>query len=157
VQFLLGQGAHVLDEFLLNSINQSLTIAREAGFVEVYQALDDDRRSRFGYREKAAVVSAAIRERNLARVAELLVGAPELAVATDETGNAPIHWAVLTRQLVLVPELVQLGADIDHPRFDGSRPIDLVDGDYWFNHAGYDDATPVRFHRYCSKLSHQIQ
>ena len=91
VQFLLGQGAHVLDEFLLNSINQSLTTAREVGFVEVYQALDDDRRTRFGYREKAAVVSAAIRERNLARVAELLVEAPELAVATDETGNAPIH------------------------------------------------------------------
>ena len=57
----------------------------------MYQALDDDRRTRFGYREKAAVVSAAIRERNLARVAELLVEAPELAVATDETGNAPIH------------------------------------------------------------------
>ena len=36
VQFLLGQGAHVLDEFLLNSINQSLAIAREAGFDEVY-------------------------------------------------------------------------------------------------------------------------
>ena len=51
VQFLLGQGAHVLDEFLLNSINQSLTTAREVGFVEVYQALDDDRRTRFGYRE----------------------------------------------------------------------------------------------------------
>jgi len=34
----------------------------------VYQALDDDRRTRFGYREKAAVVSGAIRERNLARV-----------------------------------------------------------------------------------------
>ena len=47
VQFLLGQGAHVLDEFLLNSINQSLTTAREVGFVEVYQALDDDRRTRF--------------------------------------------------------------------------------------------------------------
>lgn len=99
---------------------------------------------RFGYSEKAAVVSAAIRERDLSRVAKLLTETPELAGVTDETGNAPIHWAVLTRQLVLIPELVQLGADIDHTRFDGSRPIDLVDGDYWFNHSGYAHAAPVR-------------
>lgn len=140
VQFLLGHGAHVLDEFHLNSINQSLKIAREAGFDEVYQALDDDRRARFGYHERAAVVASAIRERDVRRVSEIIAKEPGLIGATDETGNAAIHWAVLTRQMPLIPDLVQLGADIDHTRFDGSRPVDLVDGDYWFNHSGYAPA-----------------
>ena len=54
--------------------------------------------------------------------------------ATDESGNAPIHMAVMTRQPDLIRELATRGANLDHTRFDGARPVDLVSGDCWFNH-----------------------
>ncbi len=132
VKFLLSRGAHVLDEFLLHSINQSLEIAEKSGFTYVYEALDADRRDRFGYRPEVAPVIKAIEERDPDRALKLLNEDPKLLHATDESGNAPIHKAAMTRQLDLIRHLAALGANLDHTRFDGSRPVDLVGGDYWF-------------------------
>ena len=131
VKFLLSRGAHVLDEFLLHSINQSLAIAEKAGFTDIYEALDADRRDRFGYRAEVTPVIEAIEKRDPGRALKLLKDL-QLLHATDEHGNAPIHKAVMTRQLDLIRQLAALGANLDHTRFDGSRPVDLVGGDYWF-------------------------
>ena len=134
VAFLLSHGAHVMDEFLLNSINQSLHIARDLGHDAIYEMLDADRRERFGFRDEAAAVAKAINARDRDAALALLDGDPTLVRATDETGNAPIHWAVMTRQWSIIRALSERGANLDHTRFEGSRPVDLVHGDYWFNH-----------------------
>jgi len=144
VEFLLSRGAHVLDEFLLNSINQSLTIARTSGYESVYAALDADRRRRFAYHPEAATVAKAIRAKDFQAVYSLLDGDRTLLDATDETGNAPIHWSILTCQLELLRILAERGANLNHVRFDGQRPIDLVEGDYWFNHQKYGGAKEVQ-------------
>ena len=138
VSFLLQRGAHVMDEFLLNSINQSLHTARALGHDAIFEMLDADRRERFGFRDEAAAVAKAICARDPEAVLALLDGDPTLIRATDESGNAPIHWAVMTRQWSIIQGLAKRGANLDHTRFEGSRPVDLVNGDYWFNHNEHD-------------------
>ena len=44
-----------------------------------------------------------------------------------------MHWAVLTRQIWLIDELLHRGANIHAKRADGATPIHLaIHGDYWF-------------------------
>ena len=62
----------------------------------------------------------------------LLDASPELLHAGDERSSQPIHWAVMTRQIDVIDELLSRGADIDAARFDGARPIQLTNGDYHF-------------------------
>ena len=57
---------------------------------------------------------------------------PELLHAGDVRSNQPIHWAVMTRQIELIDELLARGADINAQRFDGARPIQLTNGDYHY-------------------------
>ena len=77
-------------------------------------------------------VAAAIRERDLAKVRSLLDASPELLHVGDERSNQPIHWAAMTRQLDVIDELLNRGADINAARFDGAHPIQLANGDYYF-------------------------
>ncbi len=60
----------------------------------------------------------------------LLAGA--IVNAGDNRSNQPIHWAVMTRQLDLIDDLLARGADINSARQDGARPIQLTNGDYHF-------------------------
>jgi ankyrin repeat protein len=78
------------------------------------------------------VIAAAIRERSLAKVRSLLDARPDLLHAPDERTNQPIHWAVMTRQLDVIDELLSRGADIGTQRADGARPIQLANGDYMY-------------------------
>jgi ankyrin repeat protein len=77
-------------------------------------------------------VAAAIRARDLPRVQALLDADPELIRKGDARSNQPIHWAVMTRQLEVIDELVSRGADLDAARQDGARPIQLTNGDYTY-------------------------
>ena len=56
----------------------------------------------------------------------------------------PIHWAVMTRQLDLIDELLARGADINAARQDGARPIQLTNGDYHYR--GWRDVPEGRRH-----------
>src|SRR6266545_1917843 len=58
--------------------------------------------------------------------------ATELLHAGDQRANQPIHWAVMTRQLDVLDELLNRGADINARRYDGARPIHLTNGDYHY-------------------------
>jgi ankyrin repeat protein len=66
--------------------------------------------------------------------------------AADARSNQPIHWAVMTRQIALIDELLARGADINARRFDGARPIQLINGDYhfrgWRDVSGDNAASP---------------
>jgi ankyrin repeat protein len=78
------------------------------------------------------VVAAAIRERQLDKVHDLLDSDPTLVHARDARTNQPIHWAVMTRQLDMIDEVLARGADINARRGDGALPIQLSNGDYLF-------------------------
>ncbi len=139
VRVLLERGANILDESRLHGINQTLDMAMDRGNQEIYNLLDEDRRRKFAYHPEAKDVSKAIRQRNVEAVRKIMDADTSLAHASDETGNRPIHWAAMTGQTAMIDLLLQYGADIDIRRFDGARPLDLTDGDYWFRHRKDED------------------
>jgi ankyrin repeat protein len=109
------------------AVNDSLlTVARDRGYTGMLKSLEERQDG------PGEAVAAAIREKNIRKVRKLLDMTPELIHAGDERGNQPIHWAVMTRQLNMIDEVLQRGADIDAKRFDGARPVQLTNGDYLY-------------------------
>jgi ankyrin repeat protein len=108
-----------------------MDIARDRGYVEM-EGLLESGLGRRGASHKGEAVAQAIRGRDTGKVKSLLDAAPELLHAGDSRSNQPIHWAVMTRQIGMVDELLARGADINGARIDGARPIQLTNGDYSF-------------------------
>jgi ankyrin repeat protein len=123
---LLDRGA---DPLALGSVVQD---ARERGFTGMVDLLEAKIAERYGASDHGEPVASAIREGDLALVRRLLDERPELVHAGDRRSNQPIHWAVMTRQLDMIDEVLARGAVIDAPRQDGARPIHLTNGDYHF-------------------------
>jgi ankyrin repeat protein len=109
-----------------------LDIARDRGYPEMLALLETTLARVHGVLPGANAVAAAIRERDLATVRRLLDASPALLHAGDERANQPIHWAVMTRQIDMIDELLARGADINARRTDGARPIQLTNGDYHY-------------------------
>jgi ankyrin repeat protein len=129
VAFLFEHGADPLSLAVNDSL---LDICRDRGYTELEQLLAQNLATRQGASHKGEAVAAAIREHDLEQVRGLLDAAPELLHAGDQRSNRPIHWAVMTRQIDMIDELLAQGADINGARFDGGRPIQLANGDYYF-------------------------
>jgi ankyrin repeat protein len=132
--FLLEHGADPLSLAVNDTL---LEITRDRGYVEMERLLEAALASAHGASPKGEAVAAAIRERDLPKVCSLLDGSPELLHAGDGRSNQPIHWAVMTRQIDVIDELLSRGADVNAARFDGARPIQLTNGDY--NYRGWRD------------------
>jgi ankyrin repeat protein len=126
---LLDRGADPLGLAVNDSL---LTITRDRGYIEMEKLLEAKYASLHRASPQGEPVAAAIREHALPKVRSLLDASPELVHAGDERGNQPIHWAVMTRQLDIIDELLGRGADVNAPRQDGARPIQLTNGDYHF-------------------------
>ena len=124
--FLLEHGAEPL------ALGDVMEMARDRGYAEMTQLLEDKLAALHGASSAGDVVAAAIRNRDLAEVRRLLDQSPNLLHAGDARSNQPIHWAVMTRQLPLIDELLSRGADINARRADGARPIQLTNGDYHY-------------------------
>jgi len=125
--FLLDHGADPL------GVGGDLVeMARDRGDVEMERLLEDKLGSLHGASTKGEAVAEAIRWRNLKQVRELLDESPELLHAGDGRSSQPIHWAVMTRQIDVIDELLTRGADINARRQDGARPIHLTNGDYFY-------------------------
>jgi ankyrin repeat protein len=133
-EFLLEHGADPLSLAVNDSV---LDICRDRGYAELGKLLEASLASIQGASPKGEPVARAIREHNLAQVRSLLDVSPELLHAGDGRSNQPIHWAVMTRQIDVIDELLARGADINAARFDGARPIQLTNGDYY--HRGWRD------------------
>lgn len=122
-----------------------LDIARDRGYAEMERLLQTTLASRHNASPKGEAVAEAIRQRNPGKVRSLLDASPELLHAGDARSNRPIHWAVMTRQIDVIDELLARGADIEALRCDGARPIQLTNGDYHYR--GWDrvpkDAAPA--------------
>ena len=129
VRFLLEHGADPLGLAFNDSL---LDICRDRGYAEMERLLESNFATTKGASPKGEPLAAAIRARDLAKVKALLDAEPELLQAGDGSSNQPIHWATMTRQLDMIDELLARGADINAPRFDGARPIQLTNGDYHF-------------------------
>ena len=127
--FLLERGADPISLAVNDSL---LEICRDRGYAELEALLQRTMVSEHNASPKGEVVAAAIRERDLARTLGLLDSSSDLLHTGDLRGNQPIHWAVMTRQIELSDELLARGADINARRFDGARPIQLVNGDYHY-------------------------
>jgi RNA polymerase sigma factor (sigma-70 family) len=124
--YLLDHGADPL------ALGDVLQIARDRGYVEMERLLESKFASLHGASSKGEAVAAAIRERDLDKLRQLLDKAPELLRAGDGRSNQPIHWAVMTRQIDIIDDLLARGADIDARRQDGALPIHLTNGDYHY-------------------------
>ncbi|MBE7499991.1 MAG: ankyrin repeat domain-containing protein [Verrucomicrobiales bacterium] len=120
------------DPFGLAVNDSLLEITRDRGYPEMERLLETKFAQRFGASPRGEPVAAAIRGRDLARLRAWLDAAPELLHAGDQRSNQAIHWAVMTRQIELVEELLERGADINARRSDGAHPIHLTNGDYHF-------------------------
>lgn len=109
-----------------------IQVAQERGYVEMEQLLVSRYATLFGASDQGNAVAAAIRTRDIAQMRKLLDDAPELLHVGDKTSNQPIHWAVMSRQLDVIDELLARGADINARRGDGARPLQLTNGDYHY-------------------------
>ena len=109
-----------------------LEIARDRGYAEMEQLLETTLATRFNASPRGEPVAAAIRAHDLSAVRRLLDADAGLLRAGDKGSSQPIHWAVMTRQLDVIDELLERGADIDARRMDGARPIHVTNGDYFY-------------------------
>ena len=106
--------------------------ARDRGYGEMEALLTGRYASLHGASSKGEATAAAIRERDREKVRRLLDEAPELLHAGDGRSSQPIHWAVMTRQIDIIDDLLSRGANIDARRQDGAHPVELTNGDYFF-------------------------
>jgi uncharacterized protein len=127
--FLLDHGADPLGLAVFDSL---LDVARDRGYGVMAELLEHKYAALLGASSKGEPVAAAIRNRDLGTVRALLDEDPTRLHAGDRRANQPIHWAVMTRQLDLIDELLVRGADINARRHDGARPIQLANGDYQY-------------------------
>jgi ankyrin repeat protein len=127
--FLLEHGA---DPTNSGSPDTLLQMARDRGYSGMQRLLESALVGAGDALPKGEAIAAAIRERDPAKVRELLAAAPDLVHAVDERSNRPIHWAVMTRQIDIIDDLLARGAEINVRRRDGACPIHLTNGDYHF-------------------------
>jgi ankyrin repeat protein len=140
IYFAVRENQLAIAEHLLDRGADPLSLAVNDSMLEICsdRGYGDMRKLLEGYFTKSGsgpsgeAVAAAIRERDLAKMKRLLDASPELLHAGDERSNQPIHWAVMTRQLDAIDELLARGADINAARVDGARPIQLTNGDYHY-------------------------
>ncbi|MFO0889426.1 MAG: ankyrin repeat domain-containing protein [Isosphaeraceae bacterium] len=128
-EYLLDQGADPIGLAVNDSL---LDICRDRGYPEMEAMLEARLASLHRASPRGQAVARAIRAYDPAAAYNLLDASPELIGIGDERGNLPIHWAVMTRQLGVIDELLRRGADVNAVRQDGARPIQLVNGDYHF-------------------------
>jgi RNA polymerase sigma factor (sigma-70 family) len=135
VKLLLEAGADPTYKSGLGWQEPPLAKAKDRGLTEIAAMLETALRERVGFTPAGKEICDAVRDGDAARVVALLDGTPSLVRESDERGNAPLHWAVMTRRLDMIDLLLSRGADINaergvaggaHGTADGRRPIHLT-------------------------------
>lgn len=133
-EYLLDHGAADVN------MGDPVEMARDRGNAAMAELLESKLHELKGASEKGEPLAAAIRDQDPERVRRLLDEDPGLVRARDRHSNEPIHWAVMTRQLDMIDELLARGADPNARRGDGALPIHLTNGDY--DYRGWRDVPP---------------
>jgi ankyrin repeat protein len=128
----LAVAAYLVEHGATFAYGNLLEMASDRGYAEMHRLLETALGVSHAPGSDGEVLAAAIRERDLAKVRSLLASNPTLVHAKDARTNRPIHWAVMTRQLNAIDELLARGADVNARRKDGALPIQLSNGDYLF-------------------------
>jgi len=132
VKLLLAYGADATAR-TLGWQDDPLTKARDRGYEEIAHLLELHLARNYQVSPAGSEIARLIREGRPSDALRKLEDASELVHAGDERGNTPLHWAVLTRQIALIDELLRRGADIHAQRADGATPAYLaIHGDYWY-------------------------
>ncbi|MBW7452474.1 ankyrin repeat domain-containing protein [Paenibacillus sepulcri] len=137
VKLLLEYGADVTKHTqILGWQDDPLTKAKDRGYQQIVDILEQHLAQNFQTSPAGNKIASWIKEGQRENVLRELDHSPELVRSGDERGNTPLHWAVLTRQIGLIEDLLRRGADIQAKRSDGAMPIHLaIHGDYWFRAA----------------------
>jgi ankyrin repeat protein len=117
VKLLLDQGADP------SPWGNLLLAARERGHCHVEGVLQRAMSKRFDYSPDFDVLKGAIIARDSRKIGAVLRRQPNLARASDASGNNALHWSVITRQLGLIERFAALGTPIDAERGDGQTPV----------------------------------
>ena len=137
----LAVAAYLLDHGAAEvGLGDPIEMARDRGHTAMVALLESKMQNLYGASSEGEPVAAAMRDRDLRAVRRLLDATPELVRAGDGRSNQPIHWAVMTRQLDMIDEVLARGGDINAQRVDGARPIHLTNGDYHYR--GWRDVPP---------------
>lgn len=137
----LDVAEYLVDHGALDSgLGDPVQMARDRGHSAMVELLERKMRELYGASAEGELVAEAIRSRSLPELRRLLDERPSLLRAGDRRSNEPIHWAVMTRRIDVIDELVRRGADLDVRRGDGALPIHLTNGDYFFR--GWRDVLP---------------
>lgn len=130
VQLLLDRGADPGLNIFGPTWASLLEGARERGFVDVIEVLENAMNARFGYDpafgEIADLIKTGGSERVVCeRVASVLRARPELTGRADEDGNNGLHLGVLNGRKNLIELFLDRGVPIDSRRADGKTPLTL--------------------------------
>lgn len=133
VQLLLRSGADASEQPCLGWQDSLLQKAQDRGHDAVVKLLREHLQRTLKAEPIGEKLTALIRDRKVKELLQLLAQLPEALHASDERGNTPLHWAVMTRQLELLDQLLAMGADPLAKRGDGSQPAQLaLEGDYFY-------------------------
>lgn len=132
VQLLIERGANPVKTWGGLWHERLTDLCRTRGYAEIERLLEDYQSEKHHISPEGGRIAALIRDRKVEQAKKLLDKQPELLHAADGHGNQPIHWAAMTRQLGLIDDLLQRGADINARRPDGARPVELTNGDYHY-------------------------
>ena len=141
--YLLKKGANPTESGMSDGL---LQICEDRGFTSIRDRLVESIAGSAEKLKMGNLIARLIKEQNLNELYNLLDKFPEAIDACDEKTNQPIHWAVMTRQIPIIKNLLERGgADINARRLDGAKPLQLFNGDYhyrgWRDVAG-ERATP---------------
>lgn len=130
VRLLLDRGADPGLNIFSSTWASLLEGARERGFDDVVDVLENAMSTRFGYdpafREIADLIKAGGSERvAFERVASVLCERPELTTRADEDGNTGLHLGVLNGRKDLIELFLDRGLAVDTRRADGKSPLTL--------------------------------
>ncbi len=137
-RFLLEQGVEPTYTQGSGWHDSTMQLTRDRGDREMLDLLETHQYSQWKICAAGDEIGQAMCERNVEKTDALL--AEHGFEVADARGNQPLHWAVMTRQVDLIRSLVASGADINHQRPDGARPLDLTNGDYFYR--GWRDLHP---------------
>ena len=123
VRFLADHGADTAVYRTYPFSDSLLTMAEDREYGEIADFLKERAALRFPVVERISDFLDSVRQGDAGRVQRFLLDRPELARASDDTGETGLHCAATIANFELMKLLLDLGADVDAVRGDGSRPI----------------------------------